>query len=82
MFFPSFFIECAHPFTRLLEIFTENGSSASGPGAGMETADNFCSRWRNRPCEQMTWAKATEKSAPELMGCLFFVVGELGQKSE
>lgn len=34
-----------------------------GPVAGMETRD-FCSMWRNRACEQMTWSKAKDMSAP------------------
>lgn len=68
---PNFFIECAHPSTRLLEIFTKNRSSASGPVAGMETTDYFSSKWRNRPCEQIkTGGKSKEMSAPGLPGCV------------
>lgn len=37
-----------------------------GPVAGMETRDDFCSTWRNRACEQMTWSKAKDMSAPPI----------------
>ena len=35
-----------------------------GPVAGMETRGDFCSMWRNRACEQMTWSKAKDIAAP------------------
>lgn len=45
-----------------------------GPVARMETRDDFCSMWRNRACEQMTWSKAKDMSAPPAPAPRFMVV--------